>query len=381
MRRVVAIALAAGGVLGAGLLVLALGPGLPGGWADGLASRAPAAASAPSTSRVPPRPVVSVIVADRGPDARWIPGVIQAHNQVDLGFQTLGRMIARPVDLGDQVAQGALVAQLSTNDMAAQVRAARAAVDSAEVQDRTARAALDRTQALVAREVASGAQLEQAQQAARAAVAALAQARSELARAEDAQGLARMTAPFAGVISAVYAAPGAVVGAGEPIVQLSAQDSPEAVIDLPESALVGLEPGASFTVWHREEPGVEMRAVLDRIDPIADSATRTRRLYLTLPAGSPFRLGALVRARFGAVDAPSLSLPVEALVEGDDGPFVWRVTRTGREARVDPAPVEAAAPFRGRVSVIAGLEAGDEVVIRGTRSLAPGQPVGRKLEP
>ena len=44
----------------------------------------------------PPRPVVSVIVDDRGMDARWIPGVVEARTQVQLGFQTLGRMIARP---------------------------------------------------------------------------------------------------------------------------------------------------------------------------------------------------------------------------------------------------------------------------------------------
>ena len=92
-----------------------------------------------------------------------------------------------------------------------------------------------------------------------------------------------MTAPFAGVVSAVYEVPGAVVDAGAPVIQLSAQDTPEVVIDLPEQALVGLAPGADFTVWHRSDPQVEIAAALDRVDPIADSATRTRRLYLTLP--------------------------------------------------------------------------------------------------
>ncbi|MFN4060065.1 MAG: efflux RND transporter periplasmic adaptor subunit [Paracoccus hibiscisoli] len=329
----------------------------------------------------PPRPVVTDIVADRGPDARWIPGLVVARTQVQLGFQTLGRMVERPVDLGDRVAAGDLLARLSTDDLAATTRAARAALDAAEVQDRTAQATLERTQALAARNVAPGAQLEQARQAASAARAAVEQARSELLRAEDAEGFARMTAPFAGVISAVFEAPGAVVGAGAPVIQLSAQDSPEVVIDLPEQALIGLEPGAGFTVWHRSDPQAGVTARLDRIDPVADSATRTRRLYLTLPPEAPFRLGALVRARFGTADAPSLSLPAEAVVAGADGPFVWRVTREGATARVDPAPVEAAAPFRGRVSITRGLNAGDEVVIRGVKSLAPGQPVGRRLQP
>lgn len=329
----------------------------------------------------PPRPVVSIIVEDRGGDARWIPGVVEARTQVQMGFQTLGRMIARPVDLGDQVAAGDLLAQLSTDDLAASVRAARAALDAAEVQDRTARAALDRTQALSDRNVASNAQLEQAQQAASAAAAAVEQARSELVQAQDAEGFARMTAPFAGVVSAVFEAPGAVVGAGAPILQLSAEDTPEVVIDLPEQALIGVTPGAAFTVWHRSDPGAEVAATLDRIDPIADSATRTRRLYLTLPPDAPFRLGALVRSRFGTADAPSLSLPAEAVVAGDQGDAVWRVRRQGDTAHVELVPVQAAAPFRGRISITQGLSAGDEVVIRGVKSLAPGQPVGRRLEP
>jgi len=329
----------------------------------------------------PPRPVVSVIIEDQGADARWIPGVVASRTQVQLGFQTLGRMIARPVDLGDQVAEGQLLAQLSTDDLAASTRAARAALDAAEVQQRTAAATLERTEALAARNVASNAQLEQAQQAAVAAAAAVEQARSQLLQAEDAESVARMEAPFAGVVSAIYEAPGAVVGAGAPVLQLSAEDRAEVVIDLPEQALIGLEPGAPFTVWHRNDPTAEVISVLDRIDPIADSATRTRRLYLSLPADAPFRLGALVRARFGTAEAPSLSLPAEALLASDQGSFVWRVLRQGDAAHVERVPVEAAAPFRGRVSITSGLEEGQEVVVRGVRSLSSGQAVGRRLEP
>lgn len=329
----------------------------------------------------PPRPVVSIIVADRGADARWIPGVVASRTQVQLGFQALGRMISRPVDLGDQVTKGQVLAQLSTEDLAATTRATRAALEAAEVQQRTARATLERTEALAERNVASSAQLEQAQQAAISADAAVEQARSQLLQAEDAEGFARMIAPFDGVISAVYEAPGAVVGAGAPVLQLSAEDAREVVIDLPEQALVGMEPGAAFSVWHRNDPGAEVTSVLDRIDPIADSATRTRRLYLTLPPDASFRLGALVRARFGTAEAPSLSLPVEALLTDDQGSTVWRVRRQDDRAQVERVPVTAAAPFRGRVSITAGLEAGDEIVIRGVQSLAEGQAVGRRLEP
>lgn len=329
----------------------------------------------------PPRPVVTEIVEDRDANLRWIPGAVASKTQVSMAFQTLGRMIARHVDIGDRVEAGALLAELATEDLAATTRAARAAVDAAEVQLSTARTTLERTQALADRNVASAAQLEEAQRMMASAEAAAEQARSELVQAQDAEGYARMTAPFGGVVSAVHANPGAVVGAGEPILQLSADDGREAVIDLPESALAGLGERAVFSVWQRSAPEIEVPARLDRIEPLADSATRTRRLYLTLPEDAPFRLGALVRARFGTVGDPVLTLPVEAILPVPDGASVWRVIREGEQAHVEAVPVTTGASYQGRVIVTGGVAAGDEIVVRGVNSLKQGQAVGRRVEP
>src|SRR5690606_4480886 len=111
-----------------------------------------------------------------------------------------------------------------TEDLEASTRAARAAVDAAEVQLSTARTTLERTQALTERNVATAAQLEEAQRMMASAQAAADQAHSELVQAQDAEGFSRMIAPFDGVISAVHVAPGTVVGAGEPVLELSAED-------------------------------------------------------------------------------------------------------------------------------------------------------------
>lgn len=329
----------------------------------------------------PPRPIVSEIIEGHGQDVRWIPGVVESRTQVTMAFQTLGRMVRRDVELGDRVEQGDVLAELASEDLAASTRAARAAVDAAEVQRETARTTLERTQALADRNVASNAQLEEALRASAAADAAAEQARSELVQAEDAEGFARMIAPFSGVVSAVYENSGAVVSAGAPILQLSADDRREAVIDLPDSALTGLPSDAAFTVWQRTAPTVEVSAVLDRIDPIADPATRTRRLYLTLPSDAPFRLGALIRARPGTEGAPVVSLPATAVLDRDGTPHVWRVTRQDDQAVVNAVAIEHAPEFQGRMLIQSGLEPGDEIVIRGIHSLQEGQAVGRRVDP
>ncbi|MDP5308545.1 efflux RND transporter periplasmic adaptor subunit [Paracoccus spongiarum] len=332
-----------------------------------------------------PRPVVTEILADRDALARWVPGVVASRKQVAMAFQTLGRIEARHVELGDRVEQGDVLAELATEDLEANTRAARAALGAAEVQLSTARSTLDRTTALAARNVASDAQLEQAQRAAAAAEAEAAQAASELARAEDARNFAVMSAPFAGVVSAIFEAPGAVVDAGAPVLQLSAENRREAVIDLPEAALASLPKDAAFTVWQRSRPALQVPALLDRIDPLADAATRTRRLYLSLPADAPFRLGALVRARLGLPDAPMPSVPAEAIFRRDGQALVWRVLRRGSgpsaTASVEAVAIDTGTELLGRVVVTGGLDRGDEIVIRGVNSLVEGQAVGRRVDP
>ncbi|WP_295043637.1 efflux RND transporter periplasmic adaptor subunit [uncultured Paracoccus sp.] len=327
------------------------------------------------------RPVVSEIVEDRGLDARWVPGIVASRTQVTMAFQTLGRMVSRPVDLGDRVRQGDVLANIAAEDLEASTRAAEAALASAEVQRDTARLTLERTRALADRNVASSAQLEQAERAFAAAEAGAEQARSALVQARDSQGFARMTAPFSGVVSAIYEAPGSVLGAGTPVLQLSAEDQREAVIDLPESALAGLPADAVFTLWQRTDPDRQVLAMLHRIDPVADSATRTRRLYLTLPPDAPFRLGALIRARLGSASEPALMLSEAAIFLRDGAPHVWRVLRDNGAAHVQAVPVTPSGAFQGRVLIGAGLEPGDEVVIRGVNSLNDGQAVGERVQP
>lgn len=337
--------------------------------------------SGKAAESTPIRPVVTEIVEDRGQAARSVPGVITAQNEVTMAFQTLGRMIARHVDLADRVEQGTVLAELSIEDLAAETRAEVAAVQAAEVQLTTARSTLDRTEALVSRDVATTAQLEQAQRAMAAAQAAYDQARSALIRAEALEDYARMSAPFAGVVSGVYESPGAVVGAGQPILQLSSDRHLKAEIDLPESAIEGLRDKTVFTIWRQNDPLNQIPATLDRIDPLADSATRTRRVHLSLPPDAPFRLGTLIRARLGGPGDPALTVPEIALFARDGAPHVWRVVREGETGHVEALPVTASLKLRGRVLITDGIQIGDEVVIRGVNSLQQDQPVGRRVDP
>ena len=329
-----------------------------------------------------PRPVVSEILAGADLRQRSVPGVIAADIEVTLAFQTLGRLVARDVDLGDQVREGQELARLDPEDLSGNVRAAQAGVEAAGVQLATAQATADRTRELARRNVASRAQLEQAEQALAAAQAVADQASSELVRARDAEGFARITAPFDGVISAVFETPGAVVAAGMPILRLSSGKGREAVVDLPESLVSTLPRDTAFVVFQDSVPPLETRARIRLIEPMTDSATRTRRVHLSLADGDAFRLGALIRARLGDESGEVLILPEAAIVQRNDTAHVWRVARTAANSgNVHLVPVQTGPRLEGYVRITGGIAPGDEIVIRGVHSLAEGQAVGRRVPP
>ncbi|AGT07439.1 efflux RND transporter periplasmic adaptor subunit [Paracoccus aminophilus] len=336
----------------------------------------------PEAEPAPPRPVVSEILDDRPQRERSVPGVVTSKIEVVLGFQTLGRLIERRVDVGDTVSEGALLAALDPDDLQGNVAAATAAVEAAEVNLKTAQSTAERTRALVARNVSSAAQLEQVENALVSAQATFQQANSELNRARDAEGYAKMNAPFAGVISDVYANAGAVVSAGAPVLKLSADDQLEARIDLPETALVSVTAGDEFDVWSESAPQDIIRATVSLIEPVADAATRTRRVRLTLNDPDGLRLGTLIRARPATSQHQILSLPSAAILIQNDRPHVWVVSRQGDSAAVSLRAISTEGPaIGGRIAIASGLRAGEEVVTRGVHSLREGEPVGRSVAP
>lgn len=331
-----------------------------------------------------PRPVASVILDDTARPEHSVPGTIVAKIEVALGFQTLGRVTARNVDIGSVVHKGEVLATLNPDDLQGDVRAAQAAVDAAAVEMDTAKATASRTRALARRNVATTAQLEQAERALSSAIAADQQARSELIRALDAAGFAEMKAPFDGVISAVYANAGAVVSAGEPVAQLSAQEGLEAVIDLPEAALSRVRPGDRYEVWSeiRPQPARTRAGHADRTrhrcgDPHPahpSGAGRQRQLPAGRPDPCPPRRPRPAAAAPDAHGHPQPRQPGAGL-----GRHPRRQGRPGRGPHCqDRAPQ---GDRSNDVDIVEGLAPGDEVVIRGINSLTAGQPVGRSVSP
>lgn len=344
-----------------------------------IALAAPLLAQDAPGAAVGPRPVVTEVVAPRsGLASAWV-GTVAARTELDLGFTRLGTLAERPVDLGDLVARGQLLARIDPGDLDAALRSAEAGVSVSEAQLRTAQDVADRATALVARGVDSESLGQSADRALAAAVAQVAQARAALAQARDARSYADLTAPSNGVITAVAAEPGDTVDAGAAVLRLATTEAREVGIDLQEGDVADLERGAQFRVRLQSNPDITAEAVLRAVDAQAARATRSRRAHLTLAAdaAAAFRLGALVLVQPVVADDARITLPTSALIDGSAPPQVWRVDPQGRTvARV---PVTTGPDFAGRILILSGVAVGDEIVTKGVNSLQDGQAVGPGL--
>ncbi|OCW59446.1 efflux RND transporter periplasmic adaptor subunit [Hoeflea olei] len=343
----------------------------------GLALTMTAAAGQDGDAAPALRPVVSVLVGPHSDMALSYTGTVVARTETALGFPMIGTIAARPVKVGEVVAKGDVLARLDTQDLNADLRAADAGVTVAEAQLRSATDARDRAKTLADRGVGSATRLEDAERALVSAQAQLDQAQASRARAADNLDLATLTAPYDGVVTDVYAEPGATLSAGQAVLKLSGVGEREIVIDVSEAEAGLRETGDRFTASLLARPDIETAAVLIRIDPVAEQATRTFRLHLRMdqpPDG--FRLGALAHVRPAVDGASGMVLPRSALLEP---PAVWTVDRSTNTVSLTPVRVGGAA--QELVVIESGLSDGDEVVIKGVHSLTEGQAVGPRVTP
>lgn len=325
-----------------------------------------------------PRPVISEIVQQQTTGLRSFPGVVAPEVQSDLAFQTTGQILTRPVQIGDRVTAGAILATLDSATLEEDVAVAQAAVEGAKAAAELAEKQFARTTELARRGVSAPAALESATAQRDSAVAQIASANADLKQAQDALAHAVLTAPADGIVTAVQAEPGDVVSPTMTVVVLASDQRREALVDVPEDIAALLSPGDPFDIRSQFSTGTVASGRLKLIEPVANSETRSRRLRITLRDGAQqLRLGSLVGASVAQNAAPFVTVPTTAILATDSGPRIWRIAA---ERRLEQVPVQLGNTVEGRVIVTQGLEIGDEILTRGVNSVSEGQIVGARTE-
>ncbi|MEZ5665119.1 MAG: efflux RND transporter periplasmic adaptor subunit [Burkholderiaceae bacterium] len=348
-----------------------------------------AACSKPEAPQEPVRSVKLVLVSSSDlQDTTEYAGEVRARVESQPGFRVPGKLIERLVEPGQRVRKGQLLARMDPQDYALASQAAQAQQAAASTQRDLAAADLRRFTDLRRRGFVSDAEIERRKASLDAAEAALRQAQAQLAVQGNQASYTRLMADADGLVTAVLAEVGQVVAAGAPVLRVAQDGAREVWTSVPEDRLKGMHLGQSAQVrlWADQAGGQSgtLAATVREIAGSADRATRTYAVKFSLPAAADVPLGATAYVRVNTVVADGhrpvagVRLPSSALLRSGDVTTVWVFDPQTQTVGSRPVQVVTA---DGNDVVVAGLEAGLEVVAAGVHVLSPGQKVVRFAAP
>jgi RND family efflux transporter MFP subunit len=336
-----------------------------------LASCKPAEQSAAAQ----PRPVrVVTVERQEGGEKVSLSGQIEAETEVSLSFRVGGRMIQRPINIGDRVKAGQVVARLEPEPAENELRSARANLAAAQSLLTKTRNEFNRQDELLRGGWTTRVRHDQALHAMQAAQAQVDAARAQAATAEDNLSYTELVADASGHATAVGAEPGEVVPAGRMIVQLAREGGRDAVFDVPGRVIQGAPYDPVVHVVLASDHAMRATGRVREVAPQADPVTRTFRVRVGLDnPPEAMRLGSTVTGTITQEGAAAIAIPASALTRAQGQPAVWIVDP--KADTVSLRPVDVASYDLAQVIVGQGLEPGDIVVTAGVQSLRPGEKV------
>ncbi len=303
-------------------------------------------------------------------------GEVRARIESRLGFRVAGKLLQRPVELGDRVRPGQLLAQLDPQDYQLAAQAAQAQVAAAQTQQALAAADYQRYARLQAQNFISGAELERREASLKAAQASLAQAKAQAAAQGNQTTYTRLQADVAGLITGIEAEPGQVVTAGAPIVRIAHDGPRDVVFAVPEDKLAHLHKGQPVQVrpWAQ---GTLLQGQIRELAASADPITRTYAVKVALEGNTPPPpLGAtvyIVPQSLSHAGQAAITLPTTALQQQGDATAVW--VYDPASSTVNRQKIQIATADGNNAVVASGLTPGMKIVATGVHVLSPGQKV------
>jgi len=125
----------------------------------------------------PVRPVLSAVLQPASTDSTIAVGTVQPRYETNLGFRLLGRLITRPVNVGDLVAEGQTIAAIDPTALELAVRSANADLSKAEALLENAIGTEERKRILIRTDATTRQTLDDAEQIRAGAQASSARAR------------------------------------------------------------------------------------------------------------------------------------------------------------------------------------------------------------
>jgi len=342
-------------------------------------------------------PLISVVRVSRAPANAdlTLPGTLQPIHDASVYARSSGYVRAWYADIGARVANDQLLAIIDAPDLDQQLSQAK----STEAQDRAnlvlAKSEAERWQSLVKDSVVTADEYDQKQSTYQAQIQTVNAAHDNVLRLQSLVGYERVTAPFAGVVTArnidngsyitatgTSGAPNAAGATGglTELFHIARTDTMRVYIGVPQAYAPSVHAGLEAALEEEELPGQLFPGKIVRTADAVDVASRTLLTEVDVAnKGGALLPGTYVDIHFRfSRQSPPILMPgtalifrtqgAQAAVVGGDSIAHFRTLRIGRD-------------YGTVMEVVSGLNEGDAVVNQPSDALRDGQRVRARLAP
>ncbi|RMH61519.1 MAG: efflux RND transporter periplasmic adaptor subunit [Calditrichaeota bacterium] len=288
-----------------------------------------------------------------------ITGVVKARSQINVVAEESGTVKTFFVKKGQKVEAGAPLLELDNPVLLAAERDAKAALKQAELEAESARIMYEQ-------KALSHNDYQRARLARERAAAAYDIAHTRATHLKP-------VAPVPGVINNRYVDKGAWVGPGTPLFEVVDLSEMHVTAGVPERYYPYITPGSKAVVRFDAWPDKQVTATITYVARSINPKNRTFDVELTLPPSVKLPLSPQMVANMQIVKQRTENgtvIPLDAIIESEKGRFVFMEDQN--IARKHAVTLNA---ISGDSALVAGINAGDRLIIAGQRQVSDGDSV------
>jgi len=323
-------------------------------------------------------PTVDVVspIAAKADLGTPLPAEVQAFMQASIHARASGYLKNWFVDIGENVTNGQVLAEIDTPELDQQIAQAKAELDQTQAALDLAKTTADRWTNLL--KTASVSEQETAEKTGDYALkqANVEAARANLQRLNDLKKFDLVTAPFDGTVTLRNTDIGQLIAAdsGPELFRVAQTDPLRIYVRVPQPLVHVIAPGQKAELTFQELPGRVFEAKVTRTAGAVEPSSRTLQVELQVPnPRGEILAGSYAQVRFTEVaDAHGLTLADNALVFRAQGS---QVAVVGSDNKVQMRSIKIGRDFGSFVEILSGLDANDRAIVNPPDSIADGMTV------